>query len=202
MTAANQPDAFAPSTVMDPEAMVVAGEYARGLLDLVASDEEAEALAGELQRLAGLLDEIDGCDWLLAEAPLSRKESVEMVRRVFSGRASELLEALLVVMAGNGRLGLVRAAGIRFRELLDEREGKVKVQVTTAVALDAGTRRAFTEAIRGVVGAEPVLTARVDERILGGALIRVGDRLYDASVATGLRRMKDQLLSRAGGATR
>ena len=157
MTAADQPEARATiSTVTDPEATAIAGEYARGLLDLLESDEKAEALAGELQALTGMLGEIDGFDWLLAEAPLSRKERVEMIQRVISGRGSELLEALLVVMGRNGRLGLVRAVGSRFREVLDEREGKVKVNVTTAVALNADSRRAFVEAIRRVLGAEPV----------------------------------------------
>lgn len=167
--------------------------YAQGLLDHVPRDDEAEQIAGELDALAGLLDEIPEFQLLLTAVLLSRKQRCELVERIFGGRASEPLEGLLLVMAEADRLGLLRAVRQAFRAALARREGKVPVVVTTAVPLDAAQRGRVQEVLRQALGAEPVVCLGVDGDLLGGVVVRIGDRLYDASVRAELGRVQERL---------
>ena len=95
----------------------------------------------------------------------------------------------------------MRAIARRFRELLSARQGRVEVLVTTAVPLDEQQRDRIVEALRGALGIEPLLRTSVDANALGGMIVRIGDRVYDASVATELERLRQSLTAKrsAGG---
>ena len=188
-------------SVLDTTSYALAGAYAEGLLAAVPDNEPAEALAAELAALAGLLAETPGLEDLLTSPMLSRDERCRIVRRAFEGRVSEPLEALVTLLARNGRGGLIRPIARRFRRLLDARQGRVEVTLTTAVKLDEPSRRDAERLLGEALGAEPVLTTCVDPALLGGVVVRVGDRVFDASLATQLRRLKKAIVSRKLKAT-
>ena len=92
------------------------------------------------------------------------------------------------------------ADGVReaFAERLQTTRGIAAAEVTTAVALDDDARAAVEAAVRRFTDAESVqLAERVDPAILGGAVVRIGDRIIDGSVRTRLAAMRRSL---AGGA--
>ena len=180
-------------SVMSGTAASLAKTYAEALLGAVPDDEAAEEVCKELAGLVSLLDEVAGFDELLTGALLNRHEKCELIERVFRGRVSEPVEGFLTVLARRGRLVLLRAAAGRFRGLLNNRQGRLEVAVTSAVPLDASRREAIAAALGEAMGAETVLTTRVDRRLLGGMTVRVGDRLYDGSVAAALGRLQRRL---------
>jgi F-type H+-transporting ATPase subunit delta len=179
--------------VRNPSNWTLAGVYAEALLGLYESDEQAEGAAEELAALCELMEQAEGFDRLLTSVSASRDKARAFVQRIFGGRVSPPVEGLLGVMALKGRLSLLRPVARRFRRMLNRREGKVDVLVTTAVPLDEEQRGRLRDVLRDMLNAEPLLTCRVQASVLGGAVIRVGDRLYDASVATQLERLRKQL---------
>jgi len=180
-------------SVMDPADRRLAEVYARALLELPGGDEQAEDVWRELRGIVGLLAEVDGAAEVFASPLLSDIRRAELTGDVFGGRVSERTEALLGVMARNGRMPLLAAVAERLRALLDERRGKVEVVVTTARPLDAPARGELIRTLREALGAEPLLKTEVDKNVLGGMAVRVGERLYDASVAADLKKLKDAL---------
>lgn len=187
-------------SVMSGTAASLAETYAEALLGAVPDDEAAEEVCGELAGLVALLNEVAGFDELLTSVLLNRRKKCELIERVFRGRVSEPVEAFLTVLARRGRLVLLRAAAGRFRGLLNDRQGRLEVAVTSAVPLDASRREAIAAALGEALGAETVLTTRVDLRLLGGMTVRVGDRLYDGSVATALGRLQRRMGRGGAGA--
>ena len=182
--------------VMAPTQLAAAAVYAEALLDQIKDDAHAQDIARELESLVGLLDANPGAEELLTAALLSVRERCELILRIFHGRVSELMEAFMAVLARRDRLKLFRPAARQFQKLLDRRQGKVEVTLTTAIELNADQRRGAVEALRKALGAEPVLTTRVDPDLLGGATVRTGDRVYDASVAAQLKRLSQNLSRR------
>ncbi len=183
-------------SVMDPGQMNLAGVYAQALLELVPEDDRAEDIYAELEAVAGLGDEMEQLQDLLGAALRRDSQRVELVERIFHGRVEEPIEALLSVMARNGRVELLRGVVRRFRELLNERERRIEVEVTTAVALDEATKRDLTNALRDALGADPILITRVDASVLGGTVVRIGDRVIDDSLAGALNKIKKTLATR------
>jgi F-type H+-transporting ATPase subunit delta len=181
---------------MDPVEMTLARVYADALLGTLGSDAEAEEVASQLHAVAGLLDQVDGFEALLTGALIARQDRIGLVRRIFGARCDERLEAVLSIMAGNGRMGLVREMSRQFRAALDLREHKIDVTVTTAAPVDQAQRLRLGHVLGEVLGAEPLLTMQVQQGLLGGMVVRIGDRVFDASIAGELRRLRQSLAGR------
>jgi F-type H+-transporting ATPase subunit delta len=77
------------------------------------------------------------------------------------------------------------------------RQGKIEVEVASAVPLSPALREEFVRAVGARLGKRPVLVERIDPRLLGGLVVRAGDAKIDSSVATTLKRIEVDLLSRA-----
>ncbi len=180
-------------TVMDPGSVSAATVYVDALLGQLPSDIEAEEVGGELDALIGLLDEIDGFEALLTGALIGSAERCDIVRRIFHDRVSEIVEALLVVMADAGRLGLLRTLRRVFHSKLHVRQGKLEVTVISAVTLSEPQRQHVQQALAESLNAKPVLTWRVDPDLLGGVVVQVGDHVYDASIRGELRSVQARL---------
>ena len=185
-----------PGSVLASTQLALAKMYAGALMSEAQTNERAAQIAEELTELVDLLERTHNAEALLAAAPLSTRERCEMVRRVFHGRVSELVEAFLGVLARRNRLGILRAAAGQFQKLLDKRMGKVELTVTTAEPLDDRQRQDLIADLRRTFHAEPILTLRVEKDLLGGARVRLGDDAYDSSVATQLRRFSEGLSKR------
>jgi F-type H+-transporting ATPase subunit delta len=178
---------------MDPTGLAMAGIYAQALLEIVPDNADAERVAGELAAIASLADEAEGLRGLLAQGILTEATQSQLVVRIFAGRVSPEVEAFLAVLVRKGRGNLLASIAVVFRKLLNRRQGKVEVAVTTAVELTDDQRQNLSSAIASVLGAEPLLEVRVDKDILGGLVVRVGDDVFDASLAAELKRMKRRL---------
>ena len=183
-------------TVMLPRMAGLANTYARALLDNVPDNDRAEEIAAELDAIVQLLDEIEGFDALLTRAMLTRTQRDGLVARVFSGRVSEPAEAFVTVLGRRNRLSIIRPAAGRFRKLLNDRKGLLEVHVTTAAPLEARRYAEIAEMMSELLGGKILLIDRVDPDMLGGVKVRVGDRVFNASLATSIEKLSNRLARR------
>ena len=185
-----------PRHVMDPEVLHLAGVYADALAQTLPEDEHAESVAEELEGLVALADADPDLDLGRFAAMLHTAQRESLVRRIFAGRLSERAEALLMVLARHDRLELIRPVARTFREILNERQGKVEVTVTTARPVDEARRSEVAQTLAATLDAQPLVTWKTDPDLLGGLVIQVGDRVVDASVASRLEGFRDALRQR------
>jgi F-type H+-transporting ATPase subunit delta len=122
--------------------------------------------------------------------PFHEKEQV--VRRVVTGVSREVL-ALALLMIRRGRPGAIDPMVERFGELVRRERGISLAEVRTARPLDDEQRTAITERLRTLTGDRIEMNEVVDESLIGGLSVRIGDRLYDASVRSRLERLRARL---------
>ena len=183
-------------TVMQPRMAGLANTYAQALLDNAPDNQQADELADELDAIVKLLDDIEGFDALLTRAMLSRIQRDELVERVFSGRVSELAEAFLTILARRDRLEVLRPAARKFRNLLNIRKGLLEVHATTAEPLDPARHAEIAKMISEQLGSDIILIDHVDPEMLGGVVIRVGDRVFNASLSSSIEKLSNRLARR------
>lgn len=107
--------------------------------------------------------------------------------------SDENVRNFLYTLLKNGDIGLLGAV-LEHLEQMSRSGPQVEVaHVTTAVALGDNEKEQFRQKLRAQYGANLELTFRVDPTILGGAIIQVGDRVIDGSVATRLEAMSNAL---------
>jgi F-type H+-transporting ATPase subunit delta len=122
--------------------------------------------------------------------PFPEKEKV--VRRVVTGVSREAL-SLALLMIRRGRPGAIDAMVERFAELVRRERGISLAEVRTALPLDEEQRTAIAERLRALTGDRVEMNEVVDESLIGGVSVRIGDRLYDASVRSRLERLRARL---------
>jgi F-type H+-transporting ATPase subunit delta len=181
---------------MQPRLAGLANTYAQALLDNAPDPAQAEELAEELDAIVQMLDEREAFDTLLTRAMLSKEQREGLVERVFAGRVSELTEAFITVLARRDRLDVFRPATIRFRNLLNIRNGLLEVHATTATPLDPQRHAEISKMISEQLGSEVILVDHVDPEMLGGVVIRVGDRVFNASLSASIEKLSNRLARR------
>jgi F-type H+-transporting ATPase subunit delta len=180
----------------DDRTLAVARVYGDAILGLARKQGREEEIQAELAELEELYhrDENfrDFVDSPLAD-PADREKTLE---RLLRGKGSDLLVDSIQILNRKQRLALLPAVAAAYDEAYDELRQRVKVRVTSATPLNDAQRRRLTEAIHQRTGKEPVLTETVDESILGGLVVRIGDHKIDSSVAYQLENLSHLLRER------
>jgi F-type H+-transporting ATPase subunit delta len=169
--------------------------YAEAML-AAAAGREQEFVDG-LEALIGLLDREPGFEAVLANPLIDSTGKRELIDKALGGQLSDVLVDGLQVMRRKGRLDLLRELALSVHEIWLARQGKIEVEVASAVPLSPALREEFVRAVGARLGKRPVLVERIDPRLLGGLVVRAGDAKIDSSVATTLKRIEVDLLSRA-----
>jgi F-type H+-transporting ATPase subunit delta len=171
--------------------------YGKALLAATEKVGNTDEVMDELDQLIALLVKLPRIDEILASGMIANDRKVEMVERILAGRVTPLFLNFVKVVAAHGRGGFLRAIRKAVRDLRDQQQGRIRVQVTTAVPLDDGLTERIQNHLRGMLGGEPVLSKKVDPDLIGGLVFRVGDTVYDGSVATRLAQVKSQMIDRS-----
>ena len=170
--------------------------YARAMLELAEEQRlPLEALAGDLNGLREILDGDEAFRLYLADPAIGIEERWELLKRVFAGRISPVVLHTLGVLNEKGRLKLLHEIIDAFDDLLDQKLGKVEVDLIVAHKLTAEQLEDAQKRISQALKREAVVHPYVDENIIGGVVLRVGDQLIDGSVRNQLQTMKDKLLA-------
>jgi F-type H+-transporting ATPase subunit delta len=181
-----------PKNVLDPSAEQLGKTYARALIN-AAQAEGNDTLELVVNQLGRIVDEyLGGSDSLrlaLGSPRISEDEKVRVIDRVFGQDFHPLLIKFLKVMASRDRLGFVHAVRDQSTSIFDEMMGRVVASVKSAVPLDDSIRNEIANHLSSAMNKQVRLTEEVDPDLIGGMVIRVGDRVYDGSVANRLNSM-------------
>lgn len=172
-----------------------AAAYARSLLELAGEKQQAEPIGQELNQLRQIVQENPAFGQYLADPAIGETERGALLKRVFEGKVSPLIMNFVQVLNSNGRLGHVVAIADAYDELLDELLGKIEVDVTVAHKLTPDQLEEVRRKVSAALKKDAVLHQYVDERIIGGMILRVQDQLIDGSVKAQLAAMRRKLLS-------
>lgn len=129
---------------------------------------------------------------LLKHAGISAEDKRRATDAVLGGAQPMVLNMVNLLVA-RGLVDAILEACQEFAELQDRLEGRQRVEVTTAVELEPAEVERITAFVAGLIGREVVVTPRVDEDVLGGLVIQIGDRLLDGSARARLNGLREQL---------
>lgn len=172
--------------------------YAQSLIELAQDAGEVDAIAEEVAGLLPLVEPGGELYLLVTNPAISTDERSKIVSRVFEGKVSDLLYRFLQVVASKGRLGSLQTILGGYLMLVTEARGLINVDAYVATAMDPDTAARVAEQIGNSLGKQVTLRQHVDESLIGGLKIKVGDKLIDASVASQLNQMKRNMMRGRG----
>lgn len=168
-----------------------ARRYAEAAFEIGREDGTLDAWERDLERLRAVLDDDDVRT--LAEHPAVPYTEKERVLRRIAGDVGDGALNLVLLMIRRGRPKAIGRMVERFAELVRRERGIALAEVRTALPLDDGQRTELVARLRELTEQKVEINEVVDESLIGGISVRIGDRLYDASVRNRLERLRARL---------
>jgi F-type H+-transporting ATPase subunit delta len=168
-----------------------ARRYAAAAFELGRASGSLDAWEADLEGLSAALDDPELRSLVEHPAvPYADKERV--VRRVVTDVMPQALN-LVLLMVRRGRPRAIAPMIEHFRTLVRRHRGIALAEVRTALPLEDAQRTAVVERLHELTGDTIEINELVDEALIGGITVRIGDRLYDASVRNRLERLRARL---------
>lgn len=177
-------------------ASAAARRYARAAFELAQQDGDLQLWRRRLESVAELLA-LPELKAVLANRGVSLETRTELLREAAGRRIDAEALNLAVLLLENRRVDAAADVLADFDALADEAEGRVRARAVTAVELGEDERRRLEQDLAARFGGKVRLETDVDPDILGGLVLRIGDRLVDASVRTRLQQLRRRLATSA-----
>jgi len=171
-----------------------AHRYAKALFGLARDEHRHREVRSELESLASIFESSRELhDALLTPRhPASERKAVLRAIATQTG-ASPIVQNFLAYLIDQRRLIDFSAIVVEFGEFADEAEGLLTAEVVSASPLDDRRKDRLRRALSERTGREVRLQIEVDSKLIGGAIAKVGDLVFDGSLRTQLRQLRANL---------
>ena len=185
------------SNQIDPNKEHLGRIYAKALLAASETSGDTAAVVEQFEALiSDVLDRLPAFAEYLKSPRVALEAKAELIDRSLSKSLSPTLVNFLKVVARRGRMEAISEMAAATRKQYNESRGVVDVEVRVSGPLDEATLQRVSSAVTRALGKEVHLHVHVDETLLGGIVLRIGDRVYDGSVVTRLANMRQQVRER------
>ena len=171
----------------------VVRRYAITLLEAADETGATAAVQRDVERLLETVRQSGELAEFLANPLTASQGQANVLRELFSGKVEVLTLNFLRLMAVRGRASIISAALESFLDQVAERAGIISAEVRSAVALSEEQCQRLRERLERRSGRTVRLDVQVDASLRGGAIVRVGDTVFDGSVNTFLERLQARL---------
>lgn len=172
---------------------VVAEHYAQALFEVGEQHEQSEQFDGTLALMLKYMDDYPDFQRLLNNPLIRPAAKKELVLQLMSASASTLFLNFLQIVIDNRRERYFPQIRDHFARLFNQSRRRVQAQVTTAIALKPDVSNELKKQLAEHLKQEVLLEQRVDPRILGGAILQLGDQILDGSIRGRLHAMAQSL---------
>jgi F-type H+-transporting ATPase subunit delta len=173
-----------------------ARRYAEAAFEVAQRDDTVADWRRELDAAAAICAD-EAVVHALANPAVPLEQRWAAAQKIFGTVASQPVLNLVGLMLRRGRIDQLPRIAAEFRRLDNGRQGIVPAHVTSAAPLTDQETRAVVARMEQLTGGRVELDVAVDPSLLGGLVVRVGDRLIDGSVRGRLERLRNQLVSGA-----
>ena len=172
-----------------------ARRYAEAAFEIALRDETVDAWRSELDGAADALGD-ERVARMLSNPAIALEQREALVERRSKAVSRPVLN-LVLLMLRRRRIEQLPRVAAEFRRLDNQRKGITQASATSAAELTPAELEALTNKLEQFTGGRVELDVAVDPSLLGGLVVRVGDRLIDVSVRGRLERLRNQLVSGA-----
>ncbi len=168
--------------------------YARALYDAAHEAKATDAVRADLADFVTVL----GDSKTLRDALENPQIGTAAKQRVIASLTQslhKLVRNTLQVLLERGRFGIINGLHDEFESMLSAEDEITRVEVTSAMELTDATKEKIAARMEAVTGRRVALETTIDPAIVGGIVLRIGDKIVDGSVRSRIRQLRRQLVS-------
>lgn len=176
-------------------AKLISKTYGDALFELAVEEDKADALSEEIEQLRKVLSENEDFGRLMNHPRIIKEEKIQVARNVFEGRISDELLGFLTIIISKDRYRDIDAILEYFITQVKRYKGIGVATVTSAVPLREEQCKRIEQKLLDTTDYKKMeIRYEVDEALIGGLVIRIGDRVVDSSIRTKLDGLQKELL--------
>ncbi len=176
-------------------AKLISKTYGDALLELAVEEDKVDIFSQEIQGIQSILKDNPDFGKLLINPRIAMDDKITVVKNVFTNRISEELVGFLSLIVMKGRFTKADEILQYFLDCVKELKGIGVVYVTTPLPLNDAQKKNIEERLQNTTKFNELeMHYLLDEKLIGGMQIRIGDRVVDSSVYTKIMKMQQELL--------
>ncbi len=169
-----------------------AQRYAKAILSLAKDKNSAEAVNMDMHSISKTVQNSKDLENMLTSPVIKDSIKKSALLEIFK-ELNAISKGAIDILLENGRIGILHLVARQYIVLFNELNNVQQAVVTTAIPLDAALEKVILAKVKELTGSEASLKNVIDDSIIGGFVLRVGDLQYDASVSRNLNRLKREL---------
>jgi F-type H+-transporting ATPase subunit delta len=170
-----------------------ASRYAKSLIDLSTEQNALQEMMDDMVLFEQVVDHNSELEAILKNpiVPLDKKAGI--LNDVFGGKVHQITKSYFKLVVNKGRAGLLFEIAKQFIAQYQFIKGIVKAEVTSATALTPANKEEIVSLVKKELGAKEVIVKeKINENLIGGFILKVGDKQFDASISGGLSKLKKE----------
>ena len=172
----------------------IARNYAEALFQLAEQGGQTDLFADLIAGTASAIEMSPEVQAVMMSPRVPKAAKSQLLAQALEETAPREFVLFLQAVVKRGRQGLLSEIAREYEGLLDQKHNRVRAGVTLARKPDEATRAAIAERLSHAIGKTVLPTFHVDPAILGGTVVRIGERIYDGSLRRQLVRLRRQLV--------
>lgn len=173
---------------------LVAKNYARAMFELSIEANTVEETGEELQKIKEIFSSDEDIVKFFVTPLVTKKEKLEILSKAFEGKVTKNTENLLKVVIENGRASQIMEILDQYRKMELDYLGIEEAVAITTQPLSEAQRESLVANLEKTTGKKIILVNQIDESILGGILVKVGEQELDGTVLGKLNGLKQALI--------
>lgn len=169
-----------------------AHRYAKALIDLSIERNELDRVMEDLNVVQASIRESRELRNLLTSPVIKPYQKQNVLKEIFESSLSATTVMFIALLVDHGRESMTSEVVKSFHSMFLKKKGITHATVTSSVELTAALRDKFSSMVKEMTGNEVELEEKVDEKIIGGFILRVGDKQFDSSISGQLHELKQQ----------
>ena len=171
----------------------VARRYAKSLLDLAIEEKKLEKIISDSKLLSSALESRDL--YLLLKSPIIKADKkLNALSSIFSGKVDDLTMGFITLITKKGRENLLPEIIGAVDDQYNEMQNITAATLTTAVNVDASVIKDIESKLKTTESSVDIKT-KIDSNIIGGYVLEIGDKIYDASVKRKIKDLRKELIN-------
>lgn len=177
--------------------MIVASRYAKSLLDLAVEKGQLDAVYADMLQVREVAGGSREFITFLNSPVIKTDKKIAVLKSIFEGKVNALTLGFLTIVATKRRESVIPEMANSFIDQYKAHKNILTAVVTSAQGLDAATRQKALDLVKTQLNGEIELVEKTDSDLIGGFILKIGDKQIDRSVSRQLSNLKKELTNKA-----
>jgi F-type H+-transporting ATPase subunit delta len=168
----------------------ISSRYAKSLLQLCMEKGQVDAVFADMKMVHTCIDENRELKVLLNSPVVNHDKKVDIINAIFASQINVITKSFMTLLVNKGRASLLHEVAQSYVDQVKIYQNITTVELKSAIPLDAETRNKIAAVAAQIAGGTVELEEKVDADLIGGFILKVGDKQIDASIASEIKSLR------------